>query len=317
MHHCSAEVGVLPAEPQAARRDRHRRPRTARPDDQRLALQPPPIGRQMGHLPDAGQRSTAGCFWHRPARTGGPTGVPQKRFMIERKIPGASDLSQAELADIAKASNDIIADWTCPTRGSNSYVASDEIYCCIATEDVDTILEHARRGGFPADAVSVVATSRPRPRRWPVLSRSRSRRPCRDRGHRRRLPARRGSAPARRAAETAHAVHRPVRRARAALAGAPRQPSRHGHQAGRRRQDPVVPDRRQTSPRTFRDGVAFVDLVTVTSDDIVVTAVTDAVGAPGTRDHATPRPSSPPPRPGRPRSSSTANARLLAGARPR
>ena len=40
-----------------------------------------------------------------------------------------------------------------------SYVAGDKIYCLHETEDAETILEHARRGGFPANMVSVVATS--------------------------------------------------------------------------------------------------------------------------------------------------------------
>jgi hypothetical protein len=38
-----------------------------------------------------------------------------------------------------------------------SYVAGDKIYCLHEADDAETILEHARRGGFPADVVSVVA----------------------------------------------------------------------------------------------------------------------------------------------------------------
>ena len=43
-----------------------------------------------------------------------------KRFMIEREIPGASNLSQAELADIAKASNDVVAGLDVPYTWVNS-----------------------------------------------------------------------------------------------------------------------------------------------------------------------------------------------------
>jgi hypothetical protein len=39
----------------------------------------------------------------------------------------------------------------------HSYVAGDKIYCVHETEDVETIREHARRGGFPADLVVTVA----------------------------------------------------------------------------------------------------------------------------------------------------------------
>ena len=82
-----------------------------------------------------------------------------KRFMIEREIPGASKLSQAELADIAKASNDVVAGLEVPYTWVNSYVAGDKIYCVHETDDADTIREHARRGGFPADLVTPVATT--------------------------------------------------------------------------------------------------------------------------------------------------------------
>ena len=44
-----------------------------------------------------------------------------------------------------------------PYTWINSYVAGDKIYCVHEAEDAETILEHARRGGFPADVVSVVA----------------------------------------------------------------------------------------------------------------------------------------------------------------
>jgi len=37
-----------------------------------------------------------------------------------------------------------------------SYVAGDKIYCVHEAEDAETIREHARRGGFPADVVAEV-----------------------------------------------------------------------------------------------------------------------------------------------------------------
>jgi hypothetical protein len=79
-----------------------------------------------------------------------------KRFIIEREIPGASKLTQDDLASIAKTSNDVVDDLGVPYTWVNSYVAGDKIYCVHETDDVETILEHARRGGFPANTVSVV-----------------------------------------------------------------------------------------------------------------------------------------------------------------
>jgi hypothetical protein len=80
-----------------------------------------------------------------------------QRFMIEREIPGAEKLTGAELAEISKTSNAAVESLGVPYNWVNSYVAGDKIYCVHETDDAETILEHARRGGFPADTVSVVA----------------------------------------------------------------------------------------------------------------------------------------------------------------
>ncbi len=80
-----------------------------------------------------------------------------KRFLIEREILGASELTQAQLADIAAKSNDVVASLGVPYRWVTSYVAGDKIYCIHEAEDAETIREHARRGGFPANAVTAVA----------------------------------------------------------------------------------------------------------------------------------------------------------------
>jgi hypothetical protein len=80
-----------------------------------------------------------------------------KRFIIEREIPGASNLTETELAEISKKSNVAMASLGVPYRWVNSYVAGDKVYCVHEAEDEDVIREHSRRGGFPANRVSVVA----------------------------------------------------------------------------------------------------------------------------------------------------------------
>jgi len=79
------------------------------------------------------------------------------RFVIEREIPGAKDLTQDQLAEIAKTSNAAVASLGVPYTWVTSYVAGDKIYCVHDAEDAETILEHARRGGFPANKVTAVA----------------------------------------------------------------------------------------------------------------------------------------------------------------
>jgi hypothetical protein len=80
-----------------------------------------------------------------------------KRYLIEREIPDAGDLSQAQLAEIAAKSNDVVEGLGVPYRWITSYVAGDKIYCVHEAENDEAIREHARRGGFPANSVSVVA----------------------------------------------------------------------------------------------------------------------------------------------------------------
>ncbi|MBI3216105.1 MAG: DUF4242 domain-containing protein [Mycobacterium sp.] len=80
-----------------------------------------------------------------------------KRFIIEREIPGASELTEAELAEISKTSNTAVASLGVPYRWITSYVAGDKVYCVHEAGSEETIREHARRGGFPANTVSVIA----------------------------------------------------------------------------------------------------------------------------------------------------------------
>jgi hypothetical protein len=78
------------------------------------------------------------------------------RYLIEREIPGAADLTQADLVQIAKTSNEAVASLGVPYTWVNSYVAGDKIYCVHEADDAETIREHARRGGFPCNVVAEV-----------------------------------------------------------------------------------------------------------------------------------------------------------------
>jgi hypothetical protein len=78
-------------------------------------------------------------------------------FLIERNIPGASDLTPEQLRGIAATSNSVVEGLGVDYTWVRSFVAGDKIYCLHETEDVETVREHARRGGFPADVVVTVA----------------------------------------------------------------------------------------------------------------------------------------------------------------
>ena len=81
-----------------------------------------------------------------------------KTYLIEREIPGASQLTDEELRGITSTSNDAVASLAKPYEWLHSYVAGDKLYCVHQAENADVIKEHARVGGFPANLVVEVAS---------------------------------------------------------------------------------------------------------------------------------------------------------------
>lgn len=80
--------------------------------------------------------------------------MPQ--FVIERDIPGAGNLTQEELQSIAVKSNSVLKGMGPEIRWLHSYVTGDKFYCVYLAPDAETVREHARRGGFPANRISAV-----------------------------------------------------------------------------------------------------------------------------------------------------------------
>ena len=78
--------------------------------------------------------------------------------VIERTLPGAGDLSDQQVHDIARASNDVL-DGMPDVQWQESYVTQDKLYCVYVAPDAEAVREHARRGGFPADSVEQVQLS--------------------------------------------------------------------------------------------------------------------------------------------------------------
>lgn len=79
-----------------------------------------------------------------------------KKFVIEREIPGAGNLTQEEFAQITEKSCSVLREMGPRIEWLESYVTDDKIYCVYLAPDVDTIKEHAEKGGFPANRVSEV-----------------------------------------------------------------------------------------------------------------------------------------------------------------
>ena len=79
------------------------------------------------------------------------------KYVIERELPGAGKLSDAELQAISEKSNQVLAELGPDIRWLESYVTDDKIYCVYVAPDPDIIYEHARCGGFPANTVTKVS----------------------------------------------------------------------------------------------------------------------------------------------------------------
>ena len=78
------------------------------------------------------------------------------KFVIEREIPGAGKLTSAELHAISQKSCGVLSELGPKIQWIQSYVTDDKIYCVYIAPDEATVREHARRGGFPANEVSIV-----------------------------------------------------------------------------------------------------------------------------------------------------------------
>jgi hypothetical protein len=78
------------------------------------------------------------------------------KYVIERELPGAGDLTPEQLAAIARRSCNVLLEMGAAIQWVNSFVTDDRIYCVYIAPDENSILEHARTGGFPADQISRV-----------------------------------------------------------------------------------------------------------------------------------------------------------------
>jgi hypothetical protein len=80
--------------------------------------------------------------------------MPQ--FIIEREMPGAGSLSDAELREISLRSLETLEGMGPQIQWLHSYVTEDKVYCVYLAPDEDSVRAHARSVGVPADRVSAV-----------------------------------------------------------------------------------------------------------------------------------------------------------------
>jgi hypothetical protein len=81
-------------------------------------------------------------------------GVP--KFVIEREIPEAGKLTDAQLREVSQKSVKVLREMGTQIKWLHSYVTGDKVYCVYFAPDEATIQEHARRAGIPANRVAAV-----------------------------------------------------------------------------------------------------------------------------------------------------------------
>ena len=78
------------------------------------------------------------------------------KFLIEREIPGAGNLSGVELREISQKSCGVLQKMGPYIQWVQSYVTGDKVYCVYIAPNEEMIKEHAKQGGFPANRVSEI-----------------------------------------------------------------------------------------------------------------------------------------------------------------
>jgi hypothetical protein len=78
------------------------------------------------------------------------------KYVIEREIPGAGQLTSDQLQGISQTSCGVLNKLGPQIQWVQSYVTDDKIYCVYIAPNAEMVREHAKQGGFPANRVSEV-----------------------------------------------------------------------------------------------------------------------------------------------------------------
>jgi len=80
------------------------------------------------------------------------------KYVIEREIPGAGNMSPQELQSVSQKSCSVLRNLGPQIQWLHSYVTGDKIYCIYIAPSEEMVREHAQQGGFPANRISEIKT---------------------------------------------------------------------------------------------------------------------------------------------------------------
>ena len=80
------------------------------------------------------------------------------KFVIEREIPGAGAMSDAQLRSASQNSCRVLRELGPDVQWVHSYVTGDKIYCVYIAANEEIVRQHAAKGKFPANRISEIKT---------------------------------------------------------------------------------------------------------------------------------------------------------------
>jgi hypothetical protein len=81
------------------------------------------------------------------------------KYIIERDITGAGQLSAADLQGVAQKSCGVLKEMGPQIQWLESFVTADKVYCIYIADNEQSVREHAERGGFPANRIEEIKTT--------------------------------------------------------------------------------------------------------------------------------------------------------------
>ena len=79
-----------------------------------------------------------------------------KKFVVERILPGAGNLSPEELQALSETTCEVVGQLGKPYHWIESFITEDKIYCIHIAESEALVREHARLSNLPINTVAEV-----------------------------------------------------------------------------------------------------------------------------------------------------------------
>ncbi|MDH5315530.1 MAG: DUF4242 domain-containing protein [Gemmatimonadota bacterium] len=80
------------------------------------------------------------------------------KFVIERLVPGAGQLSPDELRTVSMRSCNVLSQLGPSIQWIQSYVTDNKIYCVYLAPNEEMVREHAKLTGIPANHIASIKT---------------------------------------------------------------------------------------------------------------------------------------------------------------